>query len=68
MTNVDFRGQIKRLLEERQMSVPELARRLAQLEPPLVLNQQTLYNYLAGRSDTPGGNIEKMLAVLGEAQ
>jgi len=53
----DFRTQIKDLLKKKKMSVPQLARKVG-------LNQQTIYNYLAGRSQMFSGNLEQILKVL----
>jgi len=52
-----FREQIKKKLKSRDMSVPQLARKAG-------LNHQTIYNYLSGRTDMKGSNIEKLLKVL----
>lgn len=54
---MDFRKLIKSEMEKREMSVPALARKVE-------LNQQTLYNYLAGKSELTAVNLEKVFEVL----
>jgi ribosome-binding protein aMBF1 (putative translation factor) len=53
----DFRAAIKKRLEEKKMSIPQLARKVE-------LNPQTVYNYLAGKSEMTSVNIEKIFDVL----
>jgi len=57
MTKTDFRKQVKTLLEKTKMSVPKLARQTE-------LNQQTIYNYLAGRTEMTAKNLGKIIDVL----
>jgi len=54
MTKIDFRDQIKKLLKKNKLRVPQLAREVE-------MNQQTIYNYLAGRTEMTSGNLEKIL-------
>lgn len=58
MPRLDLRVRIKRQMQKRKISTPELARRLE-------LNPQTLYNYLAGKSELTAGNLGRLLAELG---
>jgi transcriptional regulator with XRE-family HTH domain len=53
----DLRTQIKSQMKRKKLSVPALARALG-------LNQQTLYNYLAGKSELTAANLEALLAEL----
>lgn len=53
---IDFRAEIKKLMEKRKMNVPELAR---SVEPPI--NPQTIYNYLNGDTEMTSGNLERIL-------
>jgi transcriptional regulator with XRE-family HTH domain len=57
MTKIDFRAEIKKLMKKRKINVPALAREVE-------LNPQTLYNYLAGRTEMTSGNLEKILEFL----
>lgn len=57
MIKIDFRRQIKKLLKKKKMSIPQLAR-------DVELNSQTIYNYLAGRSELTSKNLEKILTLL----
>ena len=54
----DLRAQIKTAMKRKKLSVPALARALE-------LNQQTLYNYLAGKSELTAANLEGLLKHLG---
>ena len=56
---IDFRGEIKKLLKKKKKSVPQLAR---EVKPPM--NPQTIYNYLAGKSEMTAGNLERILELL----
>ena len=58
MEKIDFRATIRRAMKKRRIQVPELARRTG-------LNHQTIYNYLAGRSEMTGANLERIFAELG---
>jgi transcriptional regulator with XRE-family HTH domain len=53
----DFRTTIRRAIKARKMSIPQLAR-LADCNP------QTLYNYLAGRSEIKADLLAKVFAAL----
>lgn len=53
----DFRQQIRTLLKHKKISIALLARQAN-------LNQATLYNYLAGRSEMTAANLEKVFDVL----
>ena len=53
----DFRQQIKKLLKSKKVSIAKLAR-------DVDLNQSTLYNYLAGRSEMTAGNLAKLFDAL----
>ena len=54
---IDFRSEIKKLLKKKKMSIPQLAREVE-------MNPQTIYNYLAGRTEMTAGNLEKILSFL----
>ena len=54
---IDFRKQIKKLIKKKKISVPQLARLV-------VMNPQTIYNYLAERTEMTSANLEKILMVL----
>ena len=54
----DLRAQIKTAMKRKKLSVPALARELG-------LNQQTLYNYLSGKSELTAANLEGLLKHLG---
>jgi transcriptional regulator with XRE-family HTH domain len=54
----DLRSKIKSQMKRKKLSVPALARALG-------LNQQTLYNYLAGKSELTAANLEALLGELG---
>ena len=54
---VNFRKIIQKKLDKKQMSVPKLARLVE-------LNPQTLYNYMAGRSQLTAGNLEEIFVTL----
>ena len=58
MVKIDFRGLIKREMKKQKINTPELARRVG-------LNSQTLYNYLAGKTEMKATNLEKVFEVLG---
>ena len=53
----DFRQQIRTLLKSKKISIALLARQAN-------LNQATLYNYLAGRSEMTAANLERVFDVL----
>ena len=53
----DFKGQIRTLLRSKKLSIAKLAREAG-------MNQATLYNYLAGRSEMTAANLEKVFDVL----
>ena len=55
MTN--FRQQIRALLKNKKVSIAKLAR-------DADLNQATVYNYLAGRSEMTAANLEKLFNML----
>jgi len=50
---IDFRKIIKKRMKKRHINIPQLARIIN-------INQQTLYNYLAGRSELTAGNLQKI--------
>ena len=56
--SVDFRKTIKKKMKQQKINTPEMARRLR-------LSQQTLYDYLAGKSEMTAKNLEAMLNELG---
>jgi predicted transcriptional regulator len=55
---IDFRKEIKKLMKKQKINTPELARRAG-------LNVQTLYNFLAGKSEMTAGNLSVILDILG---
>lgn len=57
MSKIDFRKEIKKRMKAKRINTPELARRAE-------LNAQTLYNFLADKSEMTTGNIEKILNIL----
>ena len=56
-TKIDFRKSINQALRAQKMSVPDLARKVQ-------LNPQTIYNYLAGRSEMTAASLEKIFSIL----
>ena len=58
MTETDLRKTIKDKMWDLRLSTPQLARKLD-------LNQQTVYNYLAGRTQMNEDNLVRLLKVLG---
>lgn len=58
MTKRDIRAEIKKRMKARKMSVPALARTLG-------LHQDTLYKYLAGKTEMTAGNLQRLLTQLG---
>lgn len=58
MTKIEFRTIIKKQMKKRKINIPELARQVG-------LNVQTLYNYLAGRTEMTSANLEAILYILG---
>ena len=58
MAKLNLRKQIKSQMTKRKLSVPAMARALE-------LNPQTLYNYLAGKSELTAANMERLLDQLG---
>jgi len=54
---MDIRKTITARMQQEKISVPAIARQLE-------CNQQTLYNYLAGRSELGSGLLEKLLEIL----
>ena len=58
MAKLNLRKQIKSQMKKRKLSVPAIARALE-------LNPQTLYNYLAGKSELTAANMERLLEQLG---
>ena len=58
MAKLDLRKSIKRQMKKQELNVPALARAID-------VNQMSLYNYLAGRSELTAANMEKLLAALG---
>lgn len=58
MAGIEFRRIIKSAMKKQKINTPELARRAQ-------MNAQTLYNYLAGKSEMTGGNLEAILGILG---
>ena len=58
MKKPDFRKLIKKKMAAKKLSVPMMARQVE-------LNSQTLYNYLAGRTQLGAENLEKVFEVLG---
>ena len=58
MAKLNLRKQIKSQMKKRKLSVPAMARALE-------LNPQTLYNYLAGKSELTAANMERLLDQLG---
>lgn len=58
MKKIDFRQIIKKQMCKKKINTPELARQAG-------LNVQTLYNYLAGKSEMTTFNLESILKILG---
>jgi transcriptional regulator with XRE-family HTH domain len=58
MNEIDFRSKIRKVLDRRKMSVPELANLAG-------CNQMAIYNYLAGRSEMKADLLAKILTALG---
>ena len=54
----NLRKQIKSQMKRRKLSVPAIARTLE-------LNPQTVYNYLAGKTEMTAANLERLIAELG---
>jgi len=54
---MNIRETITARMRQEKISVPAIARQLE-------CNQQTLYNYLAGRSELGGALLEKLLTFL----
>lgn len=54
---MDLRKTITARMRREKISVPAVARQLE-------CNQQTLYNYLSGRSELGAGLLEKLLEIL----
>ena len=57
MSKIDFRKTIRKALDARKMSVPELARQIG-------CNQMAIYNFLAGRTEMKADLLGKILAAL----
>ena len=57
MAKIDFRKAIKKQMKAKKINTPELARKS-------MLNAQTLYNYLSGKSEMTTGNIEVVFEIL----
>lgn len=55
----DFKNQIKKLMKQKKISVPKLARAVD-------VANQTIYNYLSGRTDIAASTVEKMLDFLNQ--
>jgi len=55
---IDFREEIKKRMKKQKINTPELARRAG-------LNAQTMYNYLAGKSEMTTANLSAVLDILG---
>lgn len=53
----DFRQQLKTLLRRKKTSIAKIAR-------DADMNQATVYNYLAGRSEMTAANLEKLFNLL----
>jgi len=58
MASNDIRSIIRYKINQRRESIPQIARELD-------LNHQTLYNYLAGRSEMRADNLLKLFTYLG---
>jgi len=58
MAKIDFCKEIKKQMKVARIKTPELARKAG-------LNVQTLYNFLAGKSEMTTGNLEIVLEILG---
>jgi len=58
MLRIDFRKVIKKQMKANKINTPELARKAE-------LNVQTLYNFLAGKSEMTTANLETILEILG---
>jgi len=58
MPKLNLRSAIKKQMKKQKLSVPAMARALE-------LNPQTLYNYLAGKSELTAANLEGLLDQLG---
>ena len=54
---IDFRKQIKRDLKKQKISVPKLAANVG-------CNQQTIYNWLQGRTPINSDLLEKIINLL----
>jgi len=57
MNNTDFRYQIKILIAQKGISIPQLSRLVG-------LNQQTIYNFIQGKSQMTSSNLEKLFDAL----
>lgn len=58
MSNKTLRETIRAAIDRQDLNVMQISRKAE-------LNHQTLYNYLAGRSDVKGETLERLMAVLG---
>ena len=58
MAKPNLRAAIKKQMKKQKLSVPALARALE-------LNQQTLYNYLAGNTEMTADNLLRLIDHLG---
>jgi len=58
MASNDIRSIIRYKINQRRESIPQIARELD-------LNHQTLYNYLAGRSEMRADNLHRLFKYLG---
>jgi transcriptional regulator with XRE-family HTH domain len=54
---IDFREQIKAELKKQKLSIPKLAVQIG-------CHQQTIYNYVAGRSPINADLLEKIFTIL----
>ena len=54
---IDFRKKIKEELKKQKQSIPKLAAQIG-------CNQQTIYNYLAGRTPINADLLEKIIEAL----
>lgn len=58
LAKIDFRKEIKKQMKAKRIKTPETARKAE-------LNVQTLYNFLAGKSEMTTANLEAVLEILG---
>jgi plasmid maintenance system antidote protein VapI len=53
----DFREMVRQGLQEKKWSIPKLARKVE-------LNEQTIYNFLQGKTAITADNLQRILDIL----